>query len=118
MWQFGKRVAQLWALVREDARLLWAALRHPGAPRWLRWGVAAIVAYLLLPLDLIPDLIPAVGLLDDLVLVPLAMRWLYRRLPDSLRADIERGRAAAGAPPSRSARPARPAPARHEGLPR
>jgi uncharacterized membrane protein YkvA (DUF1232 family) len=87
MW---KRIAVVWALVRSDARLLWRALRHPQAPGWLKLGTAGIVLYLISPIDLIPDFIPFVGLLDDVVLVPLAIRFLLRRLPASIRADIER----------------------------
>lgn len=87
MW---KRLAVLWTVVRGDARLLWYALRHPKAPGWLKLGTAGIVFYLVSPVDLIPDLVPLFGVVDDLVLVPLAIRWLLGRLPADLRADIER----------------------------
>ena len=83
-----KRFAMLWALVKGDARLLWRALRHPLAPGWLKLGVAGIVLYVLSPIDLIPDVIPIFGVLDDIVVVPLAIRWLLSRLPSALRADI------------------------------
>ena len=83
-----KRFAMLWALVKGDARLLWRALRHPMAPGWLKLGVAGIVLYVLSPIDLIPDVIPIFGVLDDLIVVPLAIRWLLSRLPAPLRADI------------------------------
>ena len=88
-----KRLAVLWSLVSGDARLLWRALRHPRAPGWLKLGVAVLVLYVLSPIDLIPDVIPVVGVLDDLVIVSLAMRWLLGRLPASLRADIGARRA-------------------------
>ena len=96
MW---KRFALLWTVVKGDARLLWRALRHPAAPGWLKLGVVGIVLYLLSPVDLIPDVLPVIGVMDDLVIVPLAIRWLYRRLPDALRAELE-GRAAPRAKPS------------------
>ena len=83
-----KRFAMLWALVKGDVRLLWRALRHPLAPGWLKLGVAGIVLYVLSPIDLIPDVIPIFGVLDDIVVVPLAIRWLLGRLPAHLRADI------------------------------
>jgi uncharacterized membrane protein YkvA (DUF1232 family) len=38
--------------------------------------------------DLIPDVIPVLGVMDDIVLVPLAINWLLKRLPASLRRDI------------------------------
>lgn len=78
MW---KRISLLWTLVRGDARQLWFALRHPAAPGWLKLGTAMIALYLLSPVDLIPDALPLVGVVDDMVLVPLAIRWLLKRLP-------------------------------------
>jgi uncharacterized membrane protein YkvA (DUF1232 family) len=86
MW---KRLAVLWALVRGDARRLWVALRHPAAPSWLKWGTAAIVLYLVSPIDLIPDALPFIGVVDDLVIIPLAIRWLLNRLPPALRAEVD-----------------------------
>jgi uncharacterized membrane protein YkvA (DUF1232 family) len=47
--------------------------------------------YVISPIDLIPDVIPFVGVLDDIVLVPVAMRYLLKRLPPGLRADIDSG---------------------------
>ena len=89
MW---KRLAVLWTVVRGDARLLWMALRHPRAPGWLKLGTIGIVVYLFSPIDLIPDLLPLFGVMDDIVIVPLVIRWLLNRLPADIRTDIE-GRA-------------------------
>ena len=75
-----KRLTLLWTVVRGDARQLWCALRHPDAPKWLKVGTALIVLYVLSPIDLIPDFIPVLGLMDDVVLVPLAIRFLLKRL--------------------------------------
>jgi uncharacterized membrane protein YkvA (DUF1232 family) len=86
MW---KRLAVLWTLVRGDARRLWIALRHPAAPSWLKWGTAAIALYLISPIDLIPDALPFFGVIDDLIIVPAAIRWLLNRLPPALRAEID-----------------------------
>jgi uncharacterized membrane protein YkvA (DUF1232 family) len=96
MW---KRLSVLWSVIKGDARLLWLALRHPLAPGWLKLASAGIVVYLLSPVDLIPDVIPILGWADDVVLVPLAIRWLLSRLPTNIRADIARraGRSAAAA---------------------
>jgi uncharacterized membrane protein YkvA (DUF1232 family) len=81
MW---KRIAVWWTLLRGDARALWAAVRHPAAPPWLKLGAVGIVLYLLSPIDLVPDWIPVIGVLDDIVLVPLAIRFLLKRLPPEL----------------------------------
>ena len=75
-----KRLTLLWTVVRGDARQLWIALRHPAAPTWLKVGTALIVLYVLSPIDLIPDVFPVLGWMDDVVLVPLAIRFLLKRL--------------------------------------
>ena len=85
MW---KRAAVLWSVVRGDARLLWLALKHPLSPGWLKPAVALMVLYVLSPVDLIPDVIPLLGLVDDVVLLPLAIRFVLKRLPLRVRDDI------------------------------
>lgn len=86
MW---KRLSVLWLAVRGDAKRLWYALGHPEAPGWLKAGALAVVLYLLSPVDLIPDMIPVLGVVDDLVIVPMALRWLLSRLPAHIRAHAE-----------------------------
>jgi uncharacterized membrane protein YkvA (DUF1232 family) len=87
MW---KRLSLLWSVIRGDARLLWRALRHPQSPRWLTPAVLLLVAYVLWPVDLIPEAIPFLGVVDDVVLVPLAIRFLLDRLPAGLQAELGR----------------------------
>lgn len=88
-----KRLTLLWVLLRGDARQLWFALRHPQAPAWLKWGTAAIALYLISPIDLIPDVLPFFGVMDDLVLAPLAIRALLKRLPPELKQPASKQRA-------------------------
>jgi uncharacterized membrane protein YkvA (DUF1232 family) len=87
MW---KRLSVLWSVIRGDARLLWFALKHPLAPGWLKPAVALMVLYVLSPVDLLPETIPVLGVVDDLVLVPLAISFIVKRLPTALRADFLR----------------------------
>ena len=86
-----KRLSLLWSLVKGDARLLWRAVRHPQSPGWLKLGTLGIAFYLISPIDVIPEVIPFIGVLDDIVLVPLAIRFLLNRLPAHLRTDIGAG---------------------------
>ena len=86
MW---KRLSLLWTVVRGDARLLWLALKHPLSPGWLKPAVALMVIYVVSPIDLIPDVVPFLGVMDDVVLVPLAIRFVLKRLPARVRDDIE-----------------------------
>ena len=85
MW---KRLALLWTVVRGDARKLWRALRHTASPGWLKLGVGLIALYVISPIDLLPDVLPVLGIADDIVLVPLAIRWLLKRLPPHLYAEM------------------------------
>ena len=82
-----KKFAALYALVRQDARILWHALRHPARPAWLRPAVGLVALYLLSPIDLIPDVLPVIGIVDDLVLIPLVISWMVRLLPEALKRD-------------------------------
>jgi uncharacterized membrane protein YkvA (DUF1232 family) len=72
--------------LRIGAHAVWIGARDPAVPlpvRLLGWAVAA---YAFSPIDLIPDFIPVLGLLDDLILVPLGI-WLFVRLvPPALHA--------------------------------
>ncbi|MDH5539623.1 MAG: YkvA family protein [Rhizobacter sp.] len=87
MW---KRISVLWLAVKGDARRLWYALQHPQSPGWLKAGTALILLYLVSPIDLIPDAIPFFGVVDDLIVIPLAIRWMLSRLPATVREHAER----------------------------
>jgi uncharacterized membrane protein YkvA (DUF1232 family) len=86
-----KRLTLLWTVLRGDARQLWAALRHPAAPGWLKLGTALVVLYVFSPIDIVPDFLPGIGVVDDLVLVPLAIRWLLKRLPPEIARAVAAG---------------------------
>lgn len=92
MW---KRLSALWVVVKGDLKLLWFALQHPQSPAWLKLGVVGLGLYFLMPVDIIPDVIPGLGMVDDLVIIPLAVRWLLKKLPAHVREEAER-RAAGG----------------------
>ena len=74
------------ALKREVRALLLAA-RDPRTPWYAKWLVAAVVAYALSPIDLIPDFIPVLGQLDDLILVPLGIVIAIRLIPPQVLAE-------------------------------
>jgi uncharacterized membrane protein YkvA (DUF1232 family) len=83
-----KRLALIWVALRSDLRLLWLALRHPQSPGWLKLGVAALGLYLLLPIDFIPDFIPGLGVVDDVLVVTFGVRALLKRLPAGMKAQL------------------------------
>lgn len=78
-----------WArTLRADVLTLYLAGRDPRVP-WHAKALAALVAaYALSPIDLIPDFIPVLGLLDDLILVPLGVVAVLRLMPKPLLAEI------------------------------
>ncbi len=75
------------------------AQRHPDTPAAARVLTVLVVAYALSPIDLIPDFIPVLGLLDDLVLLPLGIYLALKLIPAHVMAEA-RERATAQ-PPSR-----------------
>ena len=63
------------------------AVRHPGTPWHARLVVAGCVAYAVTPVDFIPDAIPVVGFIDDLIFVPIAIAVAVRFIPEPVLAD-------------------------------
>ncbi|WNO53308.1 YkvA family protein [Stakelama saccharophila] len=82
-WRMGPSLAHR---VRVEAHAVWLAVRDPRTPWPARIVGLLVAAYALSPLDLIPDFIPVLGLVDDMVLIPAGI-WLFERL-------IPRGRMA------------------------
>lgn len=74
--------ARHWArAVKRDVHAVWLAARDPRTP-WFAKALALIVAaYALSPIDLIPDFIPLLGYLDDLLIVPLGILLVVRLIP-------------------------------------
>ena len=89
---FWKQKAQ--ALKRQVAALYYA-YRDPRTPWYARVFAALVVAYAFSPIDLIPDFVPVLGYLDDLVLVPLGVWLALKLVPPPVMADC-RARAEAG----------------------
>jgi len=66
---------------------LYLAARHPETPWYAKLFVAGIVAYALSPIDLIPDFVPVLGYLDDLVLIPLGIAIAVKLIPSAVLAE-------------------------------
>ena len=65
--------------LRREVLAMYLAMRHPATPWYAKAVAAGVVVYALSPIDLIPDPIPVLGYLDDLIIVPLgllAVRWM------------------------------------------
>jgi len=93
------RLKQWARAIKRDVHALYLASRDPRVP-WHAKAMAAVVAgYALSPIDLIPDFIPVVGYLDDLILVPLGILLVIRLIPPELMAEHRAAAAAAQEPP-------------------
>ncbi|MBZ9734182.1 DUF1232 domain-containing protein [Mesorhizobium sp. CA18] len=77
--------AKQWARgIKRDVVALWIAARDPRVPWYAKATAGAVAAYALSPVDLIPDFIPIIGYLDDLVIVPVGIMLAVRLVPADL----------------------------------
>lgn len=84
-----------WArLIKRDVHALYLASRDPRVPWYAKALAVTVDAYALSPIDLIPDFIPVVGLLDDIIIVPHVVVWL---IPPGIMAEHREMAAAAQA---------------------
>jgi uncharacterized membrane protein YkvA (DUF1232 family) len=79
--------------LKVETLALYLVARDPRVPWYARLFVAVVVAYALSPIDLIPDFVPVLGYLDDLILVPLGLALALRMVPPAIM-DECRARAA------------------------
>jgi len=94
-----------WArALKRDVVALWLAARDPRTPLGAKLLAGAVAAYALSPIDLIPDFIPVLGYLDDLLIVPAGIWLAVRLIPPALLEEFrsvaisrERPRSLAGA---------------------
>ncbi|HEV3372290.1 MAG TPA: YkvA family protein [Xanthobacteraceae bacterium] len=92
--------ANRWALViSRDVHAVYLASRDPRVPWYTKALAIAVAGYALSPIDLIPDFIPILGLLDDLIIVPLGILLAVRLIPPDIMAEHRASALAAHARP-------------------
>ena len=96
--------AKGWARgIKRDVVALWIVARDPRTPVLAKITAGAVAAYALSPIDLIPDFVPVLGYLDDLLIVPLAIMLAVRLVPPALMVEFrEAAKAREGHPISRA----------------
>lgn len=83
--------AKLWARrVKRDVVAVWIAARDPRTPWYVKAMAALVAAYALSPIDLIPDFIPVLGYLDDLLLLPIGILLVVRMIPADLMEEFRK----------------------------
>lgn len=70
--------------IKSEVAVYRAVLSHPRTPRLAKWLLGLAMAYLVSPVDIIPDFIPVIGHLDDLLIVPLLVWMALRMIPSSV----------------------------------
>ncbi|WP_458097278.1 YkvA family protein [Roseomonas sp. WA12] len=89
--------------LRREVHALWLAARNPRTPWYAKAFALVIAAYALSPIDLIPDVIPVLGLLDEVLLLPPAIWLAVRMVPVEVMAESRAAALAAeGRPVSRA----------------
>ena len=73
--------------LRREVYALYLACRDPRVPWYAKALAGTMVAYALSPIDLIPDFVPVLGYLDDLIVIPLGVLLVRRLVPDDVLAD-------------------------------
>ena len=73
--------------LKAETFALYLAARDPGTPWYAKLLVAGIVAYAFSPIDLIPDFVPVLGYLDDLILIPMGIALAIKLIPHSVLAE-------------------------------
>jgi uncharacterized membrane protein YkvA (DUF1232 family) len=84
--------------LKTELHALYLAYRDPRVPGYARVFAIVVVAYAFSPVDLIPDPIPVLGYLDDLVLIPLGIALAIRMIPDAVLAECRERARNTGAP--------------------
>jgi uncharacterized membrane protein YkvA (DUF1232 family) len=85
--------------LKQEVHAVYLAYGDPRVPWYAKVLVAAIVAYALSPIDLIPDFIPVLGYLDDLILLPAGIALAIKMIPPEVMAECRRKAASAGRAP-------------------
>jgi len=70
--------------LKGDVVTLYFVARHPRTPWYAKLFIAGVVAYAVSPIDLIPDVIPFLGYLDDLILVPVGISIALKMVPNQI----------------------------------
>src|ERR1700745_3775818 len=97
-----QRIRQWARLARRDVYAVYRAARDPRVPWYAKALAFCVAGYALSPIDLIPDFVPVLGYLDDVIIIPAGLVLVTRLIPAVVLADArERARSETGGPSSR-----------------
>lgn len=73
--------------LKSETKALYLAYKHPQTPWYAKAFAGLVIAYAFSPIDLVPDFIPVLGYIDDLILVPLGITLAIKMIPGSVMVD-------------------------------
>jgi uncharacterized membrane protein YkvA (DUF1232 family) len=88
--EFIEKIKNKAKLLKRETTALYFATRDSRTPWYARAFSALVVAYFLSPIDLVPDFIPVLGFLDDLILVPLGIKLAIKMIPAEVMAEARK----------------------------
>ena len=84
------KLGLLWQFLKREAAMVWLLLRNPKAPLAAKVVAVAAALYLFFPLDIVTDLIPILGWIDDAIIVSALLSLAYRLLPPDVYESLKR----------------------------
>jgi len=81
------RLKQVARSLKQELKVYQLVLKDERTPRLAKWLLAVAVGYVLLPFDLIPDFIPVLGQIDDLIIVPVLVIFALKMIPKETLAE-------------------------------
>ena len=92
---------KIWARsLKRDGHAIYLASRDPRVPWYAKVLAVAVAGYALSPIDLIPDFIPVIGYLDELIILPLGIWLVVSLIPDAVMVEYRAKASEAGQPPA------------------
>ena len=77
--------------LRQNIHVLYRSITDPDVPWYVKLLVGLIVAYIISPIDFIPDFIPVLGLLDEAILVPIGIGMALKLMPEQVMEKYKEG---------------------------
>ncbi len=84
-----KKIREKGRELKSNVFLLYRGSRDPRMPLHVKILALLIVAYIICPIDIIPDFIPVLGLLDEVILVPIMLAFTVSLIPDEIRQEYQ-----------------------------
>ena len=82
-----QKIKQWAKTIKKDVLVVWLVAKDQRTPVWIKLLALIIAAYALSPIDLIPDFIPVLGYLDDIIIVPLGLLLVIKLTPQEILDD-------------------------------